>query len=543
MRLLTTWFNGPDDLTWLRGWQDTLIPQAYADGYAHQLIVYDGAEDRDDPDRLRARLRTALPALGAVPRRHARSWREIFRGDGPLYVTMFSEFQTYPCEDNQWQGSEAYYQALKDQYVAAMAIFRAANPRALVGLGWGGWQGRWDDPSVGGGRSLIPHFADVLERSDYQAFQAMQVDSNLDDIRTMTRLLAPYGRVMVAHYLPDDESADVWDADVAQIFTDAFMTEIVGAGLFAFSFMDPLLLDADPARLRTAVDAVGRYAADWLVPPSLASPAPSLATACPEGVPTGGFVDIGGTVHRTAIDCMRWWGITTGTADGRFEPNLAVTRAQLATFLHRVLVRTPVPTDDVPRIGFADVPAGHAHREAIETLAGLGVIRGVAPGRFAPSAPVTRGQLAVPRHPYARRGHRCRGRSVGALVHGRRGHHARAGHPPPRHAGCRGRLSRRKLPAGRADHPRADGGDRDALGRRSGGERGHRGPGPLTPRSRASTSGPTSRGASSSAASSRRVIVAVSPRVRPTGTSDSTAPACAWTRSAAYPAALPRVTM
>jgi hypothetical protein len=40
--LLTTWYNGPSDLTWMASWKHGVIPQAYAAGYALHLIVYAG---------------------------------------------------------------------------------------------------------------------------------------------------------------------------------------------------------------------------------------------------------------------------------------------------------------------------------------------------------------------------------------------------------------------------------------------------------------------------------------------------------------------
>jgi hypothetical protein len=38
---------------------------------------------------------------------------------------------------------------------------------------------------------MVPYFADVLMASDFQSFQAMQSDSNVEDIRAMVRLLGP----------------------------------------------------------------------------------------------------------------------------------------------------------------------------------------------------------------------------------------------------------------------------------------------------------------------------------------------------------------
>lgn len=47
------------------------------------------------------------------------------------------------------------------------------------------------------------------------------------------------------------------------------------------------------------------------------------------------FVDVAGTTFETTIGALAEAGIATGTSGGRFEPNAAVTRGQLTTFLLR----------------------------------------------------------------------------------------------------------------------------------------------------------------------------------------------------------------
>lgn len=118
------------------------------------------------------------------------------------------------------------------------------------------------------------------------------------------------------------------------------------------------------------------------------------AEACPDSVPTTAFTDTAGSTFEDDIDCMVWWGITAGVSDTEFAPRREVTRAQIATFLHRMLDEADLLPQDASRRSFDDVPAGHTHRTAIETLAGLDVINGVDDDRFAPSRSVTRGQMA-----------------------------------------------------------------------------------------------------------------------------------------------------
>jgi hypothetical protein len=130
-----------------------------------------------------------------------------------------------------------------------------------VSLGWGGWIGTFDSPGTGGGRSLIPHFADVMQMSDFQSFQAMasEKDGNPAQIRTMVNLLRPYGPVMCAHYQPDNQSQTVFESDMRTILTDAFIGEITNAGLFSFSFMSNGRVDANPSMFQFVKSAVTRY--------------------------------------------------------------------------------------------------------------------------------------------------------------------------------------------------------------------------------------------------------------------------------------------
>jgi hypothetical protein len=284
VNMLTTWFNGSEDLAWLGFWKDTLIKDAYDDGYAHHLVVYsEGLEQSGVSTEYGSACGQPYPVSDQFVTDMERL-AEIFVGDGPLYVTFFSEFQTYVCNDSQWVGNENYFRALKDNFRAGAEVFQAkAGDDVFVSFGpWGGWQHQYDDPSVGGGRSLIPYFADVMRESDFQSFQAMDSDlgSNPEIMLEMTKLLAPFGPVMMAHYLPDDESTAVWDADIEQIFTDAAVTRLTEEGLFAFSFMDPFLLD-DPARSDRTARAVSEYAADWLVPPALRAGSPPPAVTPP----------------------------------------------------------------------------------------------------------------------------------------------------------------------------------------------------------------------------------------------------------------------
>jgi hypothetical protein len=120
-----------------------------------------------------------------------------------------------------------------------------------------------------------------------------------------------------------------------------------------------------------------------------------LELACPVGmVPAHGFEDVDpGDAHAAAIACARWRELTRGMTSATFAPTRAVTRAQAASFLLRLLEHTELDLSAVEPVRFPDT-AGNVHEGAIGTLAGLGVIAG-RDGRFEPGDPITRGQIAA----------------------------------------------------------------------------------------------------------------------------------------------------
>lgn len=264
LHMLTTWYNAPSDLGWMAGWRDDVIPQAYAAGYAQHVVVYVGGGETTIATSYGTACGRPYPLsdrfLGDM-----RQLAQIFAGAAagpPLYVTLFTEFQTYPCKDNAWSPdapTTAYYRALKERYLQALAVFHQNAPNARVSLGWGGWQARWDDPATGAGRSLFGYFDDVLRASDFQSFQAMSSESNLADVRAMVARLGVYGPVMLAHYKPDNGSPATFERDLRAMLTDAYLAEVTRAGLFAWSFMDSTNLDSSPSMFQFTRDAIARY--------------------------------------------------------------------------------------------------------------------------------------------------------------------------------------------------------------------------------------------------------------------------------------------
>lgn len=128
-------------------------------------------------------------------------------------------------------------------------------------------------------------------------------------------------------------------------------------------------------------------------------PSRGLAGACPSGVPSGGFRDTGSTVHRDAIDCLAWWGVTSGVTPTSYAPGQQVSRAQMASFLARWIDDLATRGDgralaDEAPLPFRDVPSGDVHARAIARLSAAGVVNGRTATSFDPNAPVTRAETA-----------------------------------------------------------------------------------------------------------------------------------------------------
>jgi hypothetical protein len=131
--------------------------------------------------------------------------------------------------------------------------------------------------------------------------------------------------------------------------------------------------------------------------PAPPSPTPSGATdaACPPGlVPEDGFTDVpDASTHEANVDCVVWWQVSTGTPHG-YAPLVGVTRAQMASFLARLIERSGGELPAQPADAFSD-DDGSVHELRINQLAALGVAGGRGGGRFAPQDPVDRAQMAT----------------------------------------------------------------------------------------------------------------------------------------------------
>jgi Phosphodiester glycosidase/S-layer homology domain len=131
--------------------------------------------------------------------------------------------------------------------------------------------------------------------------------------------------------------------------------------------------------------------------------------ACPTGrVPRTRFTDIAGSAHAGTIACAAWYGITTGRTATTFAPGRSVTRAQMASFLARLIDHSAAHPGDRRRgralttrgaRRFHDVPTRSPHARAIGRLAAAGIVTG-GPGTlpetsFGPGQRINRAQMAT----------------------------------------------------------------------------------------------------------------------------------------------------
>ena len=106
---------------------------------------------------------------------------------------------------------------------------------------------------------------------------------------------------------------------------------------------------------------------------------------------TGVFVDVAtGSYYEDAVDWAVENGITQGTDDTHFSPDGICTRAQAATFLWRTAGSPKPETRTMP---FTDVPAGSYYYDAVLWAVENGITKGTSNTTFSPNMTCTRAQI------------------------------------------------------------------------------------------------------------------------------------------------------
>lgn len=99
-----------------------------------------------------------------------------------------------------------------------------------------------------------------------------------------------------------------------------------------------------------------------------------------------------GATHTAAITALADAGLTNGCGNGKYCPDRKLSRAEMATFIMRVIDGIdPVPG----QTRFTDVKVGATHTDAITAIKDAGLTNGCGDGtRYCPEEAVTRGQMA-----------------------------------------------------------------------------------------------------------------------------------------------------
>lgn len=262
-RMLTTWHNGPDDMPRYAGWRESMISQAYADGFAHHLVLADVS--------VAGPVDTALGQACGRPYSlsqqflaDAATLAQIFAGttdSPPLFVSVFDGVQDYACTRGAIladQPTTAYYRALLGQYLAVREVFHQFAPNALVSLTWDAAMASYSDPAIGGGAAMFAHFADAMRLSDFVSIAAVGA-GNAEHVRAAVDALGPYAPVMLAYYRPAPGPPAAVNQEVRAVLSDELLAEAAPDGLFAVSFLDGRALAAAPRAATFVLDVVRRH--------------------------------------------------------------------------------------------------------------------------------------------------------------------------------------------------------------------------------------------------------------------------------------------
>lgn len=132
------------------------------------------------------------------------------------------------------------------------------------------------------------------------------------------------------------------------------------------------------------------------LPIAIGKPKSAVAQQNPVCVPSDVplFEDVvPGDYGSEYIRCARALGLTVGTAEGTFEPQEHLTRAQMASFLVRLWRDIDGNDCQTVQHPFTDVAAGSTHEANIACLYALGATKGVTPQRYDPRGTLKTSQM------------------------------------------------------------------------------------------------------------------------------------------------------
>jgi hypothetical protein len=201
-KMISSWFNNPGDLDWMKGYPGSDFNNQYAANRALELVVW--LADSTDY------------AISPKFQTDIRTLTRLYKGSGPnygpLYIVLFTEFETYK------NGDPAYQAKLMSAYLSAVAVIHSEYAKARVA-------------------------------SDFTAVQHMQAcdsDENgqnimIPKIRSSVQQLGSYGKpVMISHFKLWGDTAcqtSAFDRFSREMFSDASLAVLTANRLFAWNFM------------------------------------------------------------------------------------------------------------------------------------------------------------------------------------------------------------------------------------------------------------------------------------------------------------------
>ena len=252
---------------------------------------------------------------------------------------------------------------------------------------------------------LVAMAAEMAERSRYAAAQSssggVNVGNQMDWLYATYRIMTFTFEMGAAFYMGDEAIATetARNLDAAYYAIEQAACPYAAAGrrgglcianpfwdIGASAFHDDILWIY--ANGITAGCTAGRFCPERAVTRGQMATFLARALDLPPS-PRDYFTDDETSMFEARINSLAHAGITSGCGGTRFCPDGPVTRAQMASFLVRAF-SLPSTTRDY----FTD-DQGNGHERQINALAASGITGGCGPSRFCPSGTVTRGQMAA----------------------------------------------------------------------------------------------------------------------------------------------------
>ncbi len=116
------------------------------------------------------------------------------------------------------------------------------------------------------------------------------------------------------------------------------------------------------------------------------------AEGSPEPAGDIAFTDVkSGAYYEKAVRWAVEKGVTSGTGNGKFSPNMTCDRSQIVTFLYRAENQPTVTGGN----SFSDVKAGQYYENAVKWAVASGITSGTGGGKFSPGMKCDRSQIVT----------------------------------------------------------------------------------------------------------------------------------------------------